>query len=33
MPAKAGIQKTLNLLDSRLSGNDTKGPDDEKIGF
>jgi len=25
MPAKAGIQKYLKTLDSRLRGNDTKG--------
>jgi hypothetical protein len=25
MPAKAGIQNHLNILDSRLRGNDAKG--------
>jgi hypothetical protein len=25
MPAKAGIQNCLNILDSRLRGNDSKG--------
>ncbi len=25
MPAKAGIQKRLKILDSRLRGNDTNG--------
>jgi hypothetical protein len=33
MPAKAGIQKGLKSLDSRLRGNDDKRPDDEKRGF
>jgi hypothetical protein len=33
VPAKAGIQKGLKILDSRLRGNDNKRPDDEKRDF
>jgi len=33
MPAKAGIQKGLKNMDSRLRKNDDKRPDDEKMGF
>jgi hypothetical protein len=33
MPAKAGIQKGLKMLDSRLRGNDDNRPDREKMGY
>jgi hypothetical protein len=33
MPSKAGIQKGLKLLDSRLRGNFDKRPDDDERGF
>jgi hypothetical protein len=33
MPAKAGIQKGLKMLDSRLRGNDDNRADHEKVGF
>jgi hypothetical protein len=33
MPAKAGIHKAPEKLDSRLRGNDKKEPDDGETGF
>jgi hypothetical protein len=33
MPAKAGIQKGLKMLDSLLRGKDDKRSDDEERGF
>jgi len=33
MPAKAGIQKGPEKLDSRLRGNGEKRPDNEETGF